>query len=210
VRSLLRVGRERSKLSSASNQRSVLGGLPRTGTSVSCCIARRANAVRRVVPSWLYRDAGPVELFVRHDNAATTSPPVTIDLPPPGEDVVRDVEVPAGEIRGRYPIELLDERERESFAVTLYPMQMTLHDPYFSMDYCCSLYSLCASVEKAKDGRFAFSHLGPGKWLVRIRVATKSGPLLAWQKVLDVQGDVVDVGELSQRPKFMRVRIPHI
>lgn len=32
--------------------------------------------------------------------------------------------------------------------------------------------------------------------MVRIHVATKGGKLLAWQKVLEVQGDVVDVGEL--------------
>lgn len=146
---------------------------------------------------FLYRDAGPVELFVHNDKAAVTSVPVPIDLPAPGDDVARDVEIPAGEIRGRYPIELLTESEQKSFTVTLYPMHMTLHDPHYSTDYSSSLSSACPSVEKSKQGRFAFSFLGPGKWLVRVHASTtKGGRILVWQKVLDVRGDVVDVGEL--------------
>jgi len=143
-----------------------------------------------------YRDAGPVEVRVRHQDGSAISAPFVINLPPPGDDVVRDIEIPCGEIRGRYPAELLSEAQRKTATVTLYPMHRTLHDPFYSTDYVSSLSSDCATIKGLPDGRFAFSFLRPGPWLVRLHHSTKKGNVLAWQKVLDVRGDVVDVGEL--------------
>lgn len=143
-----------------------------------------------------YRDAGPLEIRVRHQDGSSVSAPFVINLPPPGEDVLRDIEIPCGEIRGRYPVELLSEAQRKTATVTLYPMHRTLHDPFYETDYVFSLSSDCATIKDLSDGRFVFSFLRPGSWLVRLHHSTKNGNVLAWQKVLDVRGDVVDVGEL--------------
>tara|TARA_R110002096_G_scaffold14158_9_gene49408 strand:+ start:1521 stop:4505 length:2985 start_codon:yes stop_codon:yes gene_type:complete len=142
---------------------------------------------------FLYRDAGPVEVRVRHVDGLVTSSPFIVNLPAPGRDVVRDFELPAGEIRGRYDFESLDKQQRKTFTVTLFPANKTLHDPFFHSHHGGSLAWGCPKVEKSPDGSFRFGYLRPGQWLAR---AYHSGDVLLWQKLLDVHNDVVDVGDL--------------
>ena len=142
---------------------------------------------------FLYREAGPVEVRVRDVDGLVTSSPFVVNLPAPGSDVVRDFELPAGEIRGRYDFESLDDQQRKTFTVTLFSANKTLHDPFFHSHHGGSLAWGCPKVEKSPDGSFRFGYLRPGQWLAR---AYHSGDVLLWQKLLDVHNDVVDVGDL--------------
>lgn len=144
----------------------------------------------------LYRDAGPVEVRVRHADGHTTALPIVVELPPPGDDVVRNFEIPAGEIRGRYPIEQLTARERRFFEITLFPLTKSVGDPFYAPHHGTSIDMSCAKVEKSKDGRFAFSYLRPGQWLVRAHSYRSQANVVLWQRVLSVHNDVVDLGEL--------------
>lgn len=150
--------------------------------------------------AFLYRDAGAVEIRVRHEEGLTTSRALVVQLPPPGADVTRDVALPSGEIRGSYPFDSLDEDQRKSFTVTLFPPNKTLHDPFYHPDHGGSIAWDCPHVEKSTDGSFRFPYLRAGRWLVRVH---HSGDVVLWQKVVDVHRDVVDLGEL---PAVARVK----
>ncbi|MFT4842466.1 MAG: hypothetical protein ACJAYX_003834 [Planctomycetota bacterium] len=143
--------------------------------------------------AFLYRDAGPVEVRVRHVDGLTTSRAFVVQLPEPSADVVRDFEIPTGEIRGRYPFTKLDGAACKTFTVTLFPSDMTRHDPFFMPHHGSSLARECPKIENSPDGGFAFRYLRSGRWLLR---AHHSGDVLLWQKLIDVHNDVVDVGDL--------------
>ncbi len=146
-----------------------------------------------------YREAGRVELRTRHDNGAATSPPTLVDLPPPGSgDVECTLVLAAGTIRGRFPIERLPEKERSLLKVVLYPMHKAQADPSYSNDWETALSWDCARIENPDNGRFAFDYLPDGDWLVRVQpFAMGSDPGPAWQRVVRVQGDVVDLGDMT-------------
>ena len=145
----------------------------------------------------LYRDAGPVELRVRHPQAHATSAPLLVQLPPPGDDVVRDLVPPIGEIRGRFAIEELAEKERGRLQITLFPLRRAGRDAFSSFgDRSLPVASNCASVEGSTDGSFAFRFLPRGTWVVRAHESW--GTRNYWQQVVQVNGDRIELGDVNK------------
>lgn len=145
-----------------------------------------------------YTSAGPVEVRLRHTQGAATSPPTILVLPEPGADVVRTLELAAGSLRGRFAIEQLPPKERRFTRAVLYPMSKASADPSFSTDYTSAVSWRCARVELDERGAFAFDYLPDGDWLVRVQghaMGCDPGP--HWQRVVGVQGSVVDLGDLA-------------
>lgn len=148
----------------------------------------------------LYKDAGPVEIRVRHAKGHATSHAIRIELPAPGKDVVRDVEIPVGQIRGRFPIERLEAKLRDRFDVTLFPANKVHHDPFFSGPNISAVSMSCVTIRKPKDGAFAFRFLRSGTWLVRVHRSSWSTEVY-WQQAVTVHNDVVDIGDVSLAPR---------
>lgn len=149
-----------------------------------------------------YRDAGDVELRVRHPGGASTSTPTLVSLPPPGAPVLCDVLMPAGGIRGRYPIDALGGRKRELVEVVLFPMHKAGLDPEVSIDWNPGIAWGCARMDLPADGVFTFPFLPAGDWLVRIYEGGLSfgnsgfRGRIHWQRVIAVREDVVELGDL--------------
>jgi hypothetical protein len=145
-----------------------------------------------------YTSAGPVEVRLRHTQGAATSPPTILDLPEPGADVVRTLELAAGSLRGRFLVEQLPPKERRFVRAVLYPMAKASVDPSYSTDYTSSVSWRCARVELDERGEFAFDYLPDGDWLLRVEgIAMGCGSGPHWQRVVGVQGSVVDLGDLA-------------
>lgn len=148
-----------------------------------------------------YREAGPVELRIRHTNGAATSPPTVLVLPSPGTgDAACTLQLPGGAIRGRFPIEQLPPKERSFVTVVLYPMHKAKSDPVYHHDHGWPLARDCAHVELGADGRFAFDFLPTGEWLVRVHASVWEADTPPWQRVIHVAGEVVDLGDLATPP----------
>ncbi|MCB9879187.1 MAG: carboxypeptidase regulatory-like domain-containing protein [Planctomycetes bacterium] len=146
-----------------------------------------------------YREAGPLELRVRHAEGHATSSPLVVDLPPPGAEVVRDLHVPVGEIRGRFPLAAVPSDAHPDYRVTLFPLAKAGDDAFYSAgDYSAPIAWNCAHFEGPADGAFAFSYLSPGQWVVRVSTGVFGGALL-WQQVVEVQHGVVDLGEIAPK-----------
>lgn len=152
-----------------------------------------------------YRDAGPVELRVRHERGAATQPPLVVELPPPGADVVRDLTFAVGAIRGRFALEQLEPRDRKFVSVVLYPPHKATVDPSYSTDWRPAVSWSCSKVEfdEQHDGAFAFDYLPDGDWLVRVQqyaFACDPGPL--WQRLVTIEnGAVVELDDISPTPR---------
>ncbi|MCA8977728.1 MAG: carboxypeptidase regulatory-like domain-containing protein [Planctomycetes bacterium] len=147
----------------------------------------------------LYRDAGPIELRLRHPDGHATSTPIVVELPPPGPEVVRDLQLPIGGIRGRFPIGSVPEADRQHYRITLFPLRKATDDPFYSAgDFSSPIAWDCAHHEGMQDGAFEFGYLSAGTWLVRAHTATFGGALL-WQRAVDVERDVVELGDIEVR-----------
>ncbi|MFK7740679.1 MAG: hypothetical protein AB8H80_10175, partial [Planctomycetota bacterium] len=148
----------------------------------------------------LFRDAGAIELRLRHPEGHATSTPVVVVLPQPGDDVevVRDLHVDTGEIRGRVPAAFFADKDRKKYRVTLFRSNKAGADPFFfEGDYSMPVSWNCQHVEAPVDGAFRFAFLPPGPYVVRVHSSGLRGKLV-WQQAIDVQSDVVDLGVLEQ------------
>lgn len=148
----------------------------------------------------LYRKAGPVELRVRHPEGHATGEPFTIVLPSPGDrDVVRDVHVAVGEIRGRLPVELI--AESSDLRVVLFPMRLAAEDACRDPgSFTMPLSYHRVSIELPASGAFRFRYLPAGSYVLR----AQSGELAdrcVWQRIVTVFDDVVDLGAIESPPR---------
>lgn len=149
-----------------------------------------------------YTSAGPVELRLRHTQGAATSPPTILELPEPGADVVRTLDLAAGSLRGRFLVEQLPEKERRFVRAVLYPMSKASVDPSYSTDYTTPVSWGCARVDLDERGEFAFDYLPDGDWLLRVEgIAMGCGSGPHWQRVVAVHGSAVDLGEVAPMPR---------
>ncbi len=149
-----------------------------------------------------YTSAGPVELRLRHTQGAATSPPTILELPEPGADVVRALDLAAGSLRGRFLVEQLPEKERRFVRAVLYPMSKASVDPSYSTDYTSAVSWGCARVDLDERGEFAFDYLPDGDWLLRVEgIAMGCGSGPHWQRVVAVHGSAVDLGEVAPMPR---------
>ena len=142
---------------------------------------------------FLYRDAGPLELRVRHADGAGTMPPVLVDLPPPGQDVFRDLELALGGVRGRFVAAATGGSGARAAAAVLFPIDRAAADPFFTTDWQASVAFTCTRCELGADGGFVFAHVPNGEWVVRIGDGFHSSYT---HRVVVVDGSEVDLGEL--------------
>lgn len=134
-----------------------------------------------------YREAGPVELRVRHPLGGLEQLAASFDLPPPGRDVPCTLEIATGGVRGRFDGVDGVAGEVEKIVVTAHPVP----GPDDELDSTRCRYGW--SKELSADGSFAFDYLPSGDWLVSV----VKGRLLC-QREVHVESDVVDAGELRQ------------
>lgn len=145
-----------------------------------------------------YAAAGPVELRLRHSQGAATSPPTILVLPEPGFDVVHTLELPGGSLRGRFALESLPAKERRFVEAVLYPLSKASADPSYHTDYSTPVAWRCARVELDEQGEFAFDYLPDGDWLLRVQGHALDREFWPhWQRVVAVNGSVVDLGDLA-------------
>lgn len=142
---------------------------------------------------FLYRDAGPLEVRVRHADGAATMPPVVVDLPPPGRDVVRDLELAGRSVRGRFVAPATGEPVRGAMKAVLFPLDKAAGDPFFSTDWSPSIAFSCARCRLGADGDFAFAQVPDGTWVVRVTDGFRTSFA---HRLVVVAGDDVELGEL--------------
>lgn len=144
--------------------------------------------------TFLYRDAGPLEVRVRHADGAATMPPVVVDLPPPGDDVYCSLELALGGIRGRFVRRATADPRPGRAEAVLFPLDKAAGDPFLQSDWSTSLAWTCKRCELDVDGGFAFAHVPDGEWLVRI---TNGFDRTFVQRLVTVRDNEVDLGELQ-------------
>lgn len=149
---------------------------------------------------FLYRDAGPVELRVRHANGAATSAPVVVTLPPPGDDVVQDLDVPLGTIRGSFDTTLFSPRDRPFAEVVLFPLHKAAVDPFCSDEWSTSVAWNCARQKLAEREAFVFDHLPDGDYVVRVCRSQFDPQPVVCQRVVTVRAATSDLGRLQADP----------
>jgi hypothetical protein len=167
------------------------------------CRGRAAGQTTAADGSFTFRytAAGPVELRLRHTQGAATSPPTVLVLPEPGGEVARTLELAAGALRGRFLIEQLPEKDRRFVQAVLYPMSKASVDPHYHTDYTSSVSSDCAHVDLDERRDFAFEYLPEGDWLLRVESSAGWSSEVLWQRMVAVNGSVVDLGEIARMPQ---------
>lgn len=143
----------------------------------------------------LFADVGAWDLYARHADAAYPTGPVRVNAPTHAADVVQDIALHGAEVRGRYDVSGVPEKERKWFAAYLFRLERASDDAFFSPHHGLPKSWGMRTEPVGTTGSFAFRHLPPGVWVLRL--VNRSDRIVHWQIVETADGQTVDLGEVA-------------